>query len=160
PCLKQPPAAYGRALRRLFVGRHAGHGAARDGLAELALDLLEQRAILPGGDRGDDAARRAAGGPPGAVDVVLDGLRQVEVDDVLDAGHVEAARRDVGGDEDGVLPLAEALERRDPLLLRQVRMDALDGMAVALEQAREPLGVRAPADEDQRRAELLVQERR
>ena len=53
----------------------------------------------------------AASGAAGAVDVVLDRLRDVVVDDVVDRRDVEAARGDVGRDQDPVLPLAEAVER-------------------------------------------------
>ena len=55
--------------------------------------------------------------------------------------------------------LAETVERGDPLLLRQVGVDPVDRMPGAMERAVEPLGVAPAPDEDQRRAELLVQER-
>ena len=65
-------------------------------------------------------ARRAAA----AVDVVVGRERHVEVDDVRDALDVDAARRDVGGDQDRVLAAPERLERRDAILLAAVGVDA------------------------------------
>ena len=60
--------------------------------------------------RRDERDRRAgaprAPGAPGAVHVVLGGLREVVVDDVREVRDVDAARGDVGGDEEAELPLA------------------------------------------------------
>ena len=53
--------------------------------------------------------------------------RQVHVHHVLDARNVEAARRDVGGDEHAALALAEVGERRLALRLRAVAVDVLRG---------------------------------
>ncbi len=102
---------------------------------------------------------RAAGGAAGAVDVVLDVLGDVEVDDVLDAGDVDAAAGDVGGDEDAVLTFAESLQRADAFVLRLVGVNARHRMSLALEDVEEPLGVDFSAREDERRSELLMQER-
>ena len=88
--------------------------------------------VDPGGDRGDDPGGVAAGGAAGAVDVVLDRLGHLEVDDVADAGDVEAAGGDVGRHQDAVLALAEALERLRPLPLGEVGVDALDRVPLAL----------------------------
>ena len=66
-------------------------------------------------------ARRAAD----AVDVVLGHQRHVEVDDVAERGDVDAARRDVGGDQHPVLAALEAGERLGALRLRTVAVDAL-----------------------------------
>ena len=49
-------------------------------------------------------ALRAAGAAD-AMDVVLVGHREVVIDDVRDAVHVDAARGDVGGHEDADLAL-------------------------------------------------------
>ena len=48
-------------------------------------------------------------GPADAVDVVLQVVRQVVVDDVRDAEHVDAAADHVGGDQDRDLAVAERL---------------------------------------------------
>src|SRR5579863_9321227 len=95
----------GRAM--LDVGGHAGDGAARQIEPQRLLDVADQRLVQPGGDRGDQPDGGAAGGAAGAVDVVLDVLRHVEVDDVAGMRHVDAAGGDVGGDQDAVLALAE-----------------------------------------------------
>ena len=62
-------------------------------------------------------------GPPDPVDVVLRVPRQLEVHDVGQILDVEAAGRDVGGDEDPDLAGLEALEGSRPLRLRAVAVD-------------------------------------
>src|SRR5690349_14502034 len=79
--------------------------------AEGFFDLADHREVLPGRNRRDDPFGAAARGAPAAMDVVLDVLRDVEIDHVADAGDVDAASRDVGGDEDAMLSFAEALQR-------------------------------------------------
>ena len=54
-----------------------------------ALDLAQRAAIAVVGERDGDARRAGAAGAADAVDVVLGLPRQVEVDDVADAGDVE-----------------------------------------------------------------------
>src|SRR6185369_1053526 len=81
----------------------------------------------------------------------------VEVDDVAHARDVDAPGGDVGRHQDAVLALPEALERLGALPLREVRMDALHRMPLALQVAREPLGVRFAADEDERAPQLLME---
>lgn len=52
-------------------------------------------------------------GARGAADpmhVILHRVRQIVVDDAPDAGDVDAARRDIGGDQDPVAAIAKALQ--------------------------------------------------
>src|SRR5262245_24759425 len=91
----------------LDVRLDAGHRTARQRLLDGLLDLENARLVHPSGDRRHDPDRVAARRTPAAVHVVLDRLRDIEVDDVLDASHVDAARRDVGGDEDAMLAFTE-----------------------------------------------------
>ena len=64
------------------------------------------------GDHGDRGAGAAgAAGAADAVDVVVGMVRHVEIEDVADVGNVEAARGDVGGDQQRDLALAELIER-------------------------------------------------
>ena len=55
-----------------------------------------------------DAVPFGAARPPDAVDIVFVFVRQVVVEHRLDIVHVNAARRDVGRDEDLKFALAEA----------------------------------------------------
>ncbi len=58
------------------------------------------------------------------MDVGVGGVGHVVVDDVRDVFHVEAARRDVGGDHDVVYAFLEASERGLALSLRAVAVQA------------------------------------
>ena len=60
------------------------------------LHELPRAQLVPGVEEGVcDALLAGPAGATDAVDVVLDGEREGEVEDVLDAGDVEAARRHV-----------------------------------------------------------------
>ena len=73
---------------------------ARQALADGALDGAEI-GFLVRRDEGERVARQlGAGRAADAVDVVLGDVRDVEVDDVRERLDVDAARRDVGRDED------------------------------------------------------------
>ena len=54
-------------------------------------------------ERGDDGDRGAgaagAAGAADAVDIVVGVMRDVEIEDMADGGDIEAAGRDVGGDQ-------------------------------------------------------------
>ena len=93
------------------------------------------------------------------MDVVLDGLRRIEVDDVLDARDVDSARRNVGRHEHAVLALAEAFERRGALALLRSEWMRSDGMALDLELPAGPLGVDLATQEDES-APLVALEQR
>ena len=87
-------------------------------------------------------------GAADAVDVVLRLVGQVVVDDVGDAGHVDAARDDVGGDQHPDLAVAEGVERALAGVLRLVAVDRLGGDAVLGEVLRHPVGAVLGAGED------------
>jgi hypothetical protein len=91
------------------------------------------------------SARRA----PDPVDVVVGHGRHVEIDDVAEGFHVDAAGGDVGGDQDPDAAALEGRERRRPLRLAPVAVDALTGDAVAREEVRQPVGAVLGAREDQ-----------
>src|SRR5262245_7733406 len=78
--------------------------------------------------RGRDQRQRAALAPraaraAGAMDVVLDREREVVVDDQIDVVDVDAARGDVGGDEEPRLAARERLQHEVPLLRALVAVD-------------------------------------
>mmetsp|Transcript_5355 Transcript_5355/g.13551 ORF Transcript_5355/g.13551 Transcript_5355/m.13551 type:complete len:238 (-) Transcript_5355:545-1258(-) len=77
-----------------------------------------------------EEGHRVAGAPsatcaPDAVDVVGGGVREVEVDDCVDAQKVHAAAHEVRGDQDPGPPRAKALHRRAAGRLALVRVDAI-----------------------------------
>ena len=81
------------------------------------------------------AGALGAAGATDAVDVGVGRIRHVEVDDVRNALHIEAARGDIGGDHDLMMPAPEALERRLALSLRTVAVQAGDLVTGALRSA-------------------------
>ena len=85
-----------------------------------ALELAELLAHREGYDQ---AGRASACGPAGPVQVVLVVVGRVEVDDELDAVHVNAARRDVGRDQDPRMAGRERVQRPLPLALVAVTVD-------------------------------------
>ena len=58
--------------------------------------------------------------PANAMDVVLGMLRHVVVDDMADVGNVQSTRGDVGGDQNLIFSIPEAVERAFPLGLGSV----------------------------------------
>src|SRR5262249_60765566 len=70
-----------------------------DGLSDQLLDRGDALAV---GGRNDGDCGAAPPGAAGAADAmhVIDGMmRHIEVEDVADGGNIEAARGDVGGDQ-------------------------------------------------------------
>ena len=134
---RAPGPPEGRALARLVGGRrHADEGVVgHDGDlgADEALDVAEGAALLGVAERDRDArgarARRAAD----AVHVALGLVGEIEVDDVGDAVDVDAARRDVGRDEDADAAALEGVERALARALRLVAVDGGRGDALAVE---------------------------
>ena len=89
-------------------------------------------------------------GSPDAMDVVVGHVRHVEVDHVAQGLDVDAARRDVGRDEDAEAAGLEAGQRLGALRLGAVSVDAFAGDAVAVEELGEPVGAMLRAREDER----------
>src|SRR6185312_476762 len=81
-------------------------------LADQFLDRGDGPAILRRHDGDGGAAAAGAAGAADAVDVVVGMVGNVEIVDVADVGNIEAARGDVGGDEQRHLALAKLVERR------------------------------------------------
>src|SRR5262249_35090188 len=76
-------------------------------------------------------ARRAAAD---AMDVIVGMVRDVEVEDVADGGNVEAARGDVGGNQQRDFVLAELIQRGHARRLVHVAVQCDRGKAVADER--------------------------
>ena len=86
-----------------------GCEADRDLIADVLVDRVEGVDIVVAGQGEGLALGADPGGAADAVDVVLGVLRQIEVDDVGDAVDVKTAARDIGGDEDRQLAVAEVV---------------------------------------------------
>src|SRR2546423_1517160 len=158
-CDARAPARRRRLALRAAVARspaEAGQQNARDRLTRQSLDGAHGRLV----DRGDERdGAPGVSGPSRATDAVhvvfwRDG--HVVVDDVRDRLNVNAARRDVGGDEDARAPLAEAAQRRLPLRLRAVGVYAVGLVLARFEYVRESLGPAARAREDEHALEVLA----
>jgi len=67
--------------------------------AGIALDLAQRSALRRVGERDCNAACTCAPGSSDSMDIVFRLPRQVEIDDVRDPGHVDAAGRNVSRDE-------------------------------------------------------------
>ncbi len=107
-------------------------------------------------DEGDRGARGA--GPAGAADPVHVGLVVLGtrvVDDVRDTGHVDAAGRDVGADQDEELVLAEPGQRLLAGDLRHVAVQGAGLEAALGEVVGDPLGGALGAREDDHLAGVL-----
>ena len=106
-------------------------------------------------------ARPARAGPPDAVDVRLRLARDVVVEDVRDLLDVEAARGDVGRDEEVRRARAEALHHPVALVLREASVERLGPAAPRVQLLGDlvDLGSR-PAEDDGRRGVLEVEDAR
>ncbi len=128
----------------------------RDRLADLALDVAQPGALLGVAQRDRPALSPGARGAADAVDVALGHVRQVVVDDVGDAVDVDAARRDVGCDEDGAAAVAEVAQRPLAQRLGLVAVDRVGAQAAGLEVLHDAVRTVLGAREDQRAAHRRV----
>ena len=123
-----------RRFRRFRQGR--AHGHTLHGYAEGTLELEQLGALIPREERGSNAGGAGSSGTADAVDEVLSHLGQVVVDDVSDVFNVDAAGREVRGNQDAEASLLKAFESRGALGLRTIAMN--HGGVDA--QAREAIG--------------------
>ena len=107
------------------------------------------------GERDRGAAAAGAAGAADAVDVRLGGGRHVVVDDVREVLDVEAARGDVGGDEQVGLAVAEAAHHAVALPLLHAAVQRLGAVAVRVERLDERLDLEPRAAEHERRRRVL-----
>ena len=146
--------AVGRPLRLVELERLE-----LDLLAEQLLDVGDQARVVARDQRDRQPRGAGARGAADAVDVVLGVVRHVEVEDRRQVDDVEAARGDVGRDQDVDLALLERLERLQPLVLRLVAVQRVGAQAVALERARQAGAAELGVDEDERlRDRALLQQ--
>ena len=88
---------------------------------------------------------------PDAMDVGISSIGHVEVDDMRDAVHIQAAGGDVGGDHDLELSVLETFERFLALTLRTVAVQTGNLVASIFYLAFQPAGTMLGASEDQHR---------
>src|SRR4051794_27786592 len=93
------------------------------------------------------------------MDVVLDVFRDIEIDHMLDSGNVDAAAGDVRCHQNAMRSFAKIVERLRALALRTIGMDARDRMSLPLQDVVQPLRVDFSPRENERGAELLMQQR-
>jgi hypothetical protein len=106
PCF----AAGGR--RGLAVGSLDAAIGARDGLPDQLFNRDDGFLIERGDDRDRGTGASGTAGAADAMDVVVGVMRHVEIEDVTDGGDIEAARGDVGSDQEWDFTFAELIERR------------------------------------------------
>ena len=99
-----------------------------------------------------DRHARCAGArrPSDAVHIALRLVRNIEIDDVGDAVDIDAARRDVGRDQDRHMALPECGERALPRGLRLVAVDRLGPNAGPRQALGDAIGAVLGAGEDER----------
>ena len=165
-CRPRPRRAAARVGRGLFVAargcwrspRPFVEGAARSSPASTSIGGIgwpisfsmrgDVFAVERRGD-GDRRAREAgAAGAADAVDVVLGVGRHVEIEDVADRRDIEAAGRDVAGDEQRQLVLAEIVERLRARALVHVAVQRAGIEAVLGERALQRRHVALAVAED------------
>src|SRR5580704_7565591 len=120
-----------------WLGRRAGELVHEwNRLADQFFDRRDGFGVVRSGDDGDGGAvSPGAAGAADAVHVVVGMDRHVEIIDVADVGNIEAARGDVGGDQQRNFVLAELLERRGARRLVHVAVQRLHRKAVAQQRA-------------------------
>ena len=116
-------------------------------------------ALVDADERDRVAVAPGPAGPADPVDVVLGDHRQLEVHDVRQVLDVEAARRDLGGDEDRRPAGLEVVERPDPLALALVAVDRGRGDAVACELLGEAVRAVLGPGEDERLLDAAAPDR-
>ena len=118
--------------------------------AQHTLDPANHVLVFRGQEREGVAGLRGAARTADPVRVIIHAVRHVEVDDVGDGRDVDAARGDVGRDEDLELAAAEAFHRRLPLALGEISLDARGAVAGLGQALRQPLRalLRSGEDED------------
>ena len=91
----------------------------------------------------------------GAMDKALRIGGHIVVDDMRDVLHVDAARSDIGGHQDAVVPALESGQRRGALRLRAVTMNHGRRKSLADQILGQPLGSPLGARKHQAAARLL-----
>jgi hypothetical protein len=130
-----------------------------DLLADRPLDVSQESALLRIAEGDGDPIISSARGAANAMDIAFRLVRQIEVDDMGDAIDVDAARGDIGRDQDTDLAVAEVIERLLTGILRLVAVNGIGPYARLPKLIGDLVGAMLGAGEDQRpRDRLIAQE--
>ena len=136
----------GRSLLRVVEAREL---TAVQVLTDDALEATEVTQVFAG-DEGDSSTRgERAARTANAVHVVFNLVREVEVHDVTDAVNVDAARSNVGRNENADFTILESLQCTLALGLRAVGVDGGTRDTVAVEFAADAVSAVLSAGEDE-----------
>ena len=144
-----------RPWSRIGYGVH-GNGGLAHGLdyaqteSRELLDRGEERALGGIAQRDRDARRAGARRSSDAVHVALRLVRNIKIDDVADGIDIDAARRDVGGDQDRHTSVPESGECPLPRGLRLVAVDRIDPDAGPRQSLGNAVGAVLGAGENER----------
>ena len=105
------------------------------------------------GDRGAGAAGAAGAADP--MNVIVGMMRYVEIEDVTGGGNVEAARGDVGCNQQRNFALAELIECRGTRRLIHVAVQGANGKAVLLQRFVQQRHFALAVAEDDRVLQIL-----
>ena len=111
--------------------------------------LLDQVLVLTGDERESVAGLRDAAGPADAVRVSIRRVRDIIVDDMGYAQHIDTAGCDIGCHENLVRAVAEAVECFLALVLREVPLERGSFVPCLLQLLPDALGPVLGAREDQ-----------
>jgi len=125
-------------------------GRDRNRLRRELLDAPDHPGVEALGEGHRETVASGAAGTADPVHVVLGLHRQPVVHDVADRRHVDAARRDVGRDEDAQVARAQALQDAVAPPLGHAAVQRRDRMAELREAIGETVGVDLRAGEDER----------
>ena len=134
----------------------AGQGQRRDRLAGGALDGAQHADLARGDEENGIAGAPGAAGAADAVHIGLGVVRDIVIDDVADAGDVDAAGGDVRGDDDVEGARLQLLDDAFAHLLVKVAVERGGGIAAGGEFVGQFDGGGLGADEDDGGVEILL----
>ena len=103
-----------------------------------------------------DPGRPGARGSANAMHIGLRHIRQIEINDMCHAIHIDAARGDIGRDQHADAPVLERLQRPFPLRLALIAMDHAGRQACSLKMLRHPVRPVLRAGKNERAAHAVV----
>src|SRR5882757_9890740 len=128
--------------------------------ADDALHLAQLGVFRRIAQRDRDTVHAVAAGTADTVDVAFGLVRQVEIHDMADAGDINAARRDIGRDQNAHRTFAEIVECLLTGVLRLVAVNDGGLEAIALEVLGHPVGAMLGARKDDDGLHRFVREHR
>ncbi len=136
------------AVLRTEAAFHAFHFVHANLVAGEALDAAQRHHVVTAHQGNGGAGGASAAGAANAVHVVFGKARQVEVEHMADAGHVDAAGGHVGGHQQIELATAQLGQRAGALALRHVAMQGGGAQAFHAQFVGQLFGVTLGGGED------------